>query len=243
MSEPSPQKLEQINRAMRFLIIPVFLISAVAFWFGPKSVPIPLPPAVEVSAAQFSPEPKREILGDPPMAFVNGFDRTCNDCHRIIDTGPAPRKNLLQHTDIQLQHGLNDGCLNCHDKEDRDKLVLRGGRTIPFTQTQLLCQQCHGPTYRDWQRGMHGKTLGRWDERRGPLRRLLCTECHDPHAPAFEAFEPLPGPNTLRMGDPAQAHHPAPGEGKHNPLRTWSQPDHSSSESYDTHTTSSQGDH
>lgn len=242
MADLTPDKLAKINRTMRGAVIPVFLIVAVAFWFGPQSVYIPLPDLAPVNAASFSSEPQRKILGDPPMAFVNGFDRTCMDCHRIIETDSAPRKNLIQHTDIKLNHGLNDGCLNCHDKDNRDRLAIRGGKTIPFTQTQLLCSQCHGPTYRDWQRGVHGKTLGHWDESQGPLHRLLCTECHDPHAPAFKPYVPLPGPSTLRMGDPNSVHYiPDPESTKHNPLRTWSKDDHTAPASNDNH--NSKGGH
>jgi hypothetical protein len=95
----------------------------------------------------------------------------------------------------------------------------------------VLCAQCHGTTYRDWQRGMHGKTMGSWDKSSGKQRRLLCTECHNPHAPAYGRLAPLPGPRTLRMNagdekdhqegaDPSPLHRRVPGAG--------GKPDHSS---------------
>ncbi len=100
-----------------------------------------------------------------------------------------------------LDHGLNDRCLNCHDHENRDRLRLHGTKTIGFDDVQELCAKCHGPTFRDWELGIHGRTNGYWDEASGEARKLLCTECHDPHAPAFPDIAPLPGPNTLRMGN------------------------------------------
>ena len=52
-------------------------------------------------------------------------------------------------------------------------------------------------------------------------RRLKCTECHDPHSPAYPRMQPLPGPNTLRMGpqDSVQ-HHGVP----ENTLEKWKAP-------------------
>jgi hypothetical protein len=63
-----------------------------------------------------------------------------------------------------------------------------------------VCAKCHGPAYRDWQKGTHGKTLGSW-QAGDSRRRLGCTECHDPHSPAYPRIVPLPAPTTLRMGD------------------------------------------
>jgi hypothetical protein len=66
---------------------------------------------------------------------------------------------------------------------------------------------------------MHGRTNGYWDASRGEARRLTCTECHDPHAPALPAMTPLPGPATIRMHVvPADPHRAAP----ESPLRRWS---------------------
>jgi predicted CXXCH cytochrome family protein len=52
---------------------------------------------------------------------------------------------------------------------------------------------------------VHGRTDGYWDEERGPVHRKKCIQCHDPHAPAFGAMTPAPGPNTIRMGSPSRA--------------------------------------
>jgi len=91
---------------------------------------------------------------------------------------------------------------------------------VPFSDVQSLCAQCHGPVFRDWERGTHGKTLGAWDLSSPDAHRLTCTECHNPHSPAYEPIEPLPGPNTLRMGEQHKKAHGAH-ENERNPLRKW----------------------
>jgi hypothetical protein len=73
------------------------------------------------------------------------------------------------------------------------------GTPIPWDQPQLLCAKCHGPVYRDWQHGSHGRLNGYWDKTRGPQIRRRCIECHDPHTPPFTPLKPAPRPNTLRM--------------------------------------------
>jgi hypothetical protein len=71
--------------------------------------------------------------------------------------------------------------------------VLRraSGEPIPFSESYKLCGQCHGPQYRDWQSGVHGKRTGEWD---GQKEYLLCVNCHDPHSPKFKPLVPLPPP-------------------------------------------------
>ncbi|MCC6968991.1 MAG: hypothetical protein IT434_02110 [Phycisphaerales bacterium] len=147
---------------------------------------------------------------------VAGSDRPCSECHKLFTTPPGENKALVQHKDIVMNHGMNTRCLNCHDGDDRDKLVLHDGATVDYSQTPRLCSQCHGTVYRDWQLGTHGKTLGSWDRSDEKHRRLTCNECHEPHAPAYQPMKPLPAPTTLRMGDQStpKSHH-----GKESPLR------------------------
>ncbi len=190
-----------------FLIGPAFF--GLAYWFlaGPDLSQIPHTRAVVVPAEDISIEPRRQILHDPPTINLGGFERTCMDCHRHFPPREDTPKRLLQHTHIRLNHGINDRCRNCHDVEDRNRLVLYGGESISYDQVVELCEKCHGPTYEDWVRGMHGKVLGYWDEALGPVRRLVCTECHDPHTPripAMSPIRPLPPPSTLRMGNPQE---------------------------------------
>lgn len=212
---PSPHKTPWISR----LIAPGFLAVAVWFVAGPQLDRLPLSVPAAVSVDQLSTEPRRTALGDPPFTVVNGFERTCMDCHRLFPPSDDPPRKLMQHAGIVLNHGINDRCRNCHDDRDRDRLVLNDGSPLPFSRAVELCAKCHGPTYRDWQRGMHGRTNGYWDVRSGAPRRLGCTECHDPHnprSPAMDPIRPLPGPNTLRMTPPT---HPRDSSEERDPLR------------------------
>ena len=195
-----------------------FLISAVILFVLPKQATIPVAEAVEVRADQIRPGPWREALQDPPMINVGTLNQRCSDCHVLFDNIRDPDRPLYQHTDIVLHHGTNDACLNCHDKDDREKLAIRGQNPVGFNQAQLLCAQCHGPIYRDWQRGTHGKTIGYWDASRGPSTKLICTQCHDPHSPVYSPIAPLPGPNTLRMGEQG---HTGSEINENNPLQRW----------------------
>jgi uncharacterized CHY-type Zn-finger protein len=104
--------------------------------------------------------------------------------------------------------GGNLWCLDCHDSEDRDKLVKLNGELLTFNQSHLLCGGCHGPTLRDWDRGIHGSTTGFWDMTRDDgdtTVRKLCVECHLPHNPAFASMTPLAGPIT-RVPGPGGKH-------------------------------------
>lgn len=178
-----------------------------AAWFvwlaPPAAAPVSGTPGFERGA--LAPDVRDTVDGDPPLTRVGAYEYRCSDCHRDFQNEVEKTSGLVQHTGIVFDHGMNNRCFNCHDRLDRNMLVGRDGGFISYTQIPLLCAQCHGPTYRDWERGMHGKTVGSWLTGSGAQRRLTCSQCHDPHAPAFPAYVPLPGPHTLRMGGPAGA--------------------------------------
>ena len=115
--------------------------------------------------------------------------------------GAAPAgQGLTNHSDVHMAHGINKRCLNCHHAVNRDAFADDYGKEIPWDQPQLLCAKCHGPVYRDWQHGVHGRSNGYWNQSRGKQTRLKCVECHDPHRPPFPPMHAAPPPNTLRMG-------------------------------------------
>jgi len=198
---------------------PILVVLGIWFVLGPQLAHVPSRPASVIAPEDIAVDTLRQPVGDPPVVMINSFDRSCMDCHRLFPSPTATQQQLKQHDDIVLDHGLNDRCLNCHDNADRDKLVLHDGTTIGYDRTELLCAQCHGTTYRQWQRGGHGQTIGYWDRRLGPKRKFVCAECHDPHAPAFESYVPLPGPDTLRMGEQDSHRLVADAVGSANPLR------------------------
>jgi hypothetical protein len=204
---------------VQWAITVVFLGLVAWFVLGPRRADIPIPPPAGVAPAQARPHAVRPPPRDRPLVAMAGFDFNCMECHVLFESALDTPRHLTQHRDIKLDHGLNDRCLNCHDRRDRNRLALRGGRTVPFTNVARMCAQCHGPTYRDWQRGMHGLTMGHWTPELGEQRHLACSECHDPHSPAFKPMRTLPGPHTLRMGDQT----PEPGEAVEavDPLRKW----------------------
>ncbi|MHC4427396.1 MAG: hypothetical protein ACYS0D_02180 [Planctomycetota bacterium] len=215
------------------LIGPVFLALAAWFWFSRNDVSVPHTGAVEVARADITTRPMRQPLPDPPFIISGGYRLSCMECHRLMTPPVQPHPRLMQHRHIQLGHGVNDQCFNCHDRLDRERLLLRTGETVPFADAPRLCGQCHGTTWRDWQRGVHGRSNGYWDRSRGTLRRLSCVNCHDPHAPAFDPMVPLPGPRTLRMGEPDVASHTEQVH-RHNPLRQWSLKGHGDSTAEET---------
>ena len=156
-----------------------------------------------------------------PVVSIAGFSYQCAECHGLFPSRPESDRLLFQHRHIVLDHGINKRCLNCHNLEDRNTFSANRTQTLPYDQPQLLCAKCHGPVYQDWLHGVHGRTNGFWDRSRGPLDRRQCTECHDPHAPAFASMAPAPGPNTLRMGD--QNREPLQHGESGNPLSIYSQ--------------------
>jgi len=95
-------------------------------------------------------------------------------------------RELTMHQDVvpdslDLQHGRGGiWCLDCHHNETRNKLVDNFGNEISFNEPQMLCGKCHGPAYRDWRSGIHGKRIGEWAAD-GKKRWFVCTECHNPH--------------------------------------------------------------
>ena len=172
----------------------------------------PVRRADPVAAWATDPTPVRQP-GLKPRYVAAGFEYRCSDCHMILPPPAEAASRLTQHTEVVLEHGINTRCFNCHHPTQRDFFVDDFGRPIPWDQPQLLCAKCHGPVYRDWQHGAHGRVNGYWDAGRGSPSRLRCIHCHDPHTPPFPAMRPAPGPQTLRMGIAVQGDH------GHGPLR------------------------
>jgi len=204
-----------------WLMGPAFVGVAAWLLLASPAAPIPVGTVHLVPLEQIRPGAWRTPLTDATRGVVAGTQRSCNDCHKLFTPSPVEPRTLVQHKGVVLSHGINARCLNCHSGADHEKLVLHDGTLVALSETPRLCSQCHGTVYRDWQRGMHGKTMGSWDASGGRQVRLTCNECHDPHAPAYQPLAPLPGPDTLRMGD---QEHAGEGAHKHTPLRQWSQP-------------------
>jgi hypothetical protein len=217
-----PPNSESQPTILLWAIGPGFVLIAAWMMLGPSKAPIPMIGSAPVARAAFAPSPRKLLLGDPPTILIGGFEHTCNECHKLLTPPAQEHTPLMQHTEIALNHGINNRCFNCHDRSNRDRLALHDGTLVSFNQVPRLCAECHGTVYRDWQAGTHGKTMGSWDAASGNQHRLGCNECHDPHSPAYKPIAPLPGPNTLRMGDQTRVEEPPR---HHAPLRRWLRPD------------------
>ncbi len=145
-----------------------------------------------------------------------GADLSDFDCYVCHDKNKPPplrldtNQNIIvatEHSDIVMghgKHGRNNNCFNCHNETNLVLLQSRDGRQLSFADSPQLCGSCHGPTYRDWEAGAHGRISGYWDRAKGAFQRKACVNCHNPHSPPFPARKPAPAPHPLRdIGAPA----------------------------------------
>jgi uncharacterized CHY-type Zn-finger protein len=149
----------------------------------------------------------RRSYADLVRAGADLSDFDCYACHDKNKTPPLhfdTNGNILvaaEHPDIVMghgRHGRNNNCFNCHNETNLVLLQPRDGRELKFADSTQLCGSCHGPTYRDWDAGAHGRTSGHWDRSKGPIERKDCVNCHNPHSPPFPSRKPAPGPHPLR---------------------------------------------
>jgi hypothetical protein len=189
-----------------------------------NALPLPVLPVVPRSPAQ---QPSIGLPEDthldktPPRATLgldlvkSGWTYNCMECHKLF---PArwhyDDRPFNEHKNIQLDHGNNRFCLNCHHPTNRNAFVDYDGAEIPQADVVKLCAKCHGTIYRDWQAGVHGRENGFWNASLGSKTKLKCIQCHDPHSPKFKAMKPLPplrypprGANAHEPGQPAAAPH------------------------------------
>jgi len=184
----------------------VFLVLAAAFGLKPAGPPareaIPLVDTNFLSTAT-----ARVSYGELVRQKADLSDFDCYACH---EKGKAPvirfdtNQVILipkEHGNIAMGHGShnrNNNCFNCHNELNLERFQTRDGRELTFAESTQLCGSCHGPTYRDWEGGAHGRTGGFWDPALGKTTRRNCVECHDPHSPKFPSRAPAPGPHPLR---------------------------------------------
>lgn len=188
----------------------VFLVLALAFAKHPGSGPalsaIPL-----VDPALIQPTTIRTSYVQLIRAKADLSDFDCYGCHEKAKP-PVLRfdtnLNLIipdEHKDIVMAHGShnrNNNCFNCHDEHNLTLLQTRDGHEVKLEESPPLCGSCHGPTYRDWEAGVHGRTGGYWARDKGEFRRQICVDCHNPHHPKIPSRQPLPGPHPLHPTPP-----------------------------------------
>ena len=141
-----------------------------------------------------------------------GWKYDCMECHRMLEAKWHLEYPLMEHKGVELKHGSNRFCLNCHHPENRNAFVDYDGSEIAESDVVMLCGKCHGPQYRDWKIGAHGRENGYWNASMGETEKLRCIQCHDPHDPAFKAMEPLPAPAYPSRAAGKKNEHPEHGE-------------------------------
>jgi len=156
--------------------------------------------------------PWRQTFGDLIAAKEDLSDFDCYACHDKKKPGTLRfdenHKIIIpkEHKNIVMGHGSHDRnnlCFNCHNELNLLTVQVRDGRELKLSDSVPLCGSCHGPTYRDWEAGAHGRTNGHWNRAMGEIVRLACANCHDPHSPRIPARAPAPGPHTLHANDAA----------------------------------------
>lgn len=140
---------------------------------------------------------KRGVKGEPILA-------RCNSCHADHIKAPYARRptDLKEfHVGKAFAHGTM-ACISCHDVQDRERLHLVDGTSIPLAEVQQLCGQCHGLQARDYAHGAHGGMNGYWDLSRGPRTRNGCVDCHNPHTPKYPSYAPVQKPRDRFLDGP-----------------------------------------
>ena len=189
-------------------LILAFLALTTLFLSNLSGRPVRLPPIPPVDTNFLDTATVRRSYADLVRAGEDLSDFDCYACHEKGKPPPLrydTNQNLIvpkEHSDIVMghgSHGRNNNCFNCHNETNLVVLQTRDGRVLTFANSPPLCGSCHGPTYRDWEAGVHGRTSGYWDRALGPFERKPCAACHNPHAPKFPPRHPAPGPHPLRQ--------------------------------------------
>jgi hypothetical protein len=199
---------DSTNTARVLMVVTVLFLSLAVAFILDKSRHLASRPAIPLVDSSFTSNATvRVSYSEMIRAKADLSDFDCYTCHER-NKPPVLRfddkHNLLiptEHSDIVMGHGShnrNNLCFNCHDETNLEQFQTRDGRQLKLTDSTPLCGSCHGPTYRDWEAGAHGRTSGYWNRELGTITRVDCVSCHNPHAPRFPSRKPAPGPHPLR---------------------------------------------
>lgn len=189
------------------LLCVVLVLLSAAFYFELWGRTPTLPPIPPVDPAFTNTSTVRTSGAELVRTGGDASGLDCYACHdhkkQVVLKFDAEKRIILaeEHNDLVMAHGThnrNNNCFNCHDEANLELLQTRDGRQLKLLESTPLCGSCHGPTYRDWEAGVHGRTSGFWDPKSGELTRQNCVSCHDPHSPKFPPQKPAPGPHGLR---------------------------------------------
>ena len=191
MNTPSQDSGGKSNWGL-YVTVPICLV-LIGYFLSASLRSEDSPVAAEVlQAAWYTPKTARgEDLANKSMVG------NCFLCHAYWVGLPDPTvvRPKFVHSAIELNHGTNDRCYNCHQIDDRNKYVANDGSDLMVQIPEKLCERCHGLIYQDWLAGTHGKWTGRWDASQWHEKQTYtCTECHDPHNPGFRYEVAAPPP-------------------------------------------------
>ncbi len=176
--------------------------------------PVPL-----VDLAFIEPSTARLSAADLIKAKADTSNFECYTCHdkkNPVKIKYDTNEMIIlptEHQDLKMGHGRhirNNNCFNCHNEKNLESLQTRDGRELKIEESPQLCGSCHGPTFRDWEAGVHGRVSGYWNRAMGGFERKTCPSCHDPHSPKFPPRKPAPGPHALHTAvasSPAEQEH------------------------------------
>ena len=196
MADPmSPKFTNRVHQllgrpgARRGIAVAFFAVAVVGLFSATEPEPAPPPAAGQGKPTIEKLDGGLIAVAQPPLSS-DVFP--CSQCHAETDVVNRTRRTVDFHDDVHFDHDAEHRwCLDCHDAQHRDKLRLADGSLLDFTQSYLLCAQCHGTKFRDWKAGEHGRRTGSWS---GQKVYLLCVHCHDPHSPKFKPIHPMPPP-------------------------------------------------
>ena len=218
------------TRLVLGVLATAFALLAMAFAFDLFGTPAPPAQLPLVDPEFLKTETWRRSYADLVKAKEDLSNFECYTCHeegKKQELKYDAKQQLVipdEHSDIVMGHGThgrNNNCFNCHNDANLLTLQPRDGHELKFEESTVLCGSCHGPTYRDWEAGMHGRTSGYWNRTQqgqakgpldGPFKKQDCVNCHNPHSPKFPGRQPAPPPNYLREQREHQPEspHPAP---------------------------------
>lgn len=189
-----PDIKERKSQAYGWWIVCVLLLLTLSFVFdiwGEKRVIREHPP---VDPKYYSTDTVRQPFAAAQTTQA-GYSFDCNSCHELFEPPLEIPKLIAEHEDIVVHHEDAMTCYTCHSRTNRDMLNDIYGTEVAFGESENICRRCHGPHYRDWKLGIHGRVMGYWDKTKGSSTNRTCVSCHDPHAPKFPAIKPSPKPS------------------------------------------------
>ncbi len=214
MNGKSPLLPEQNGAKSAYVLAGVtvlFLLLAAALYNGLWGQPPVKPQIPPVDPVFLETTPWRQTYADLVKAKQDLSDYDCYACHDRNKPPPLrfdDQQRIVvpsEHSNIVMGHGSHDRnnlCFNCHNENNLETLQIRNGSVVKFDNIPPLCGSCHGPTYRDWEAGAHGRTSGFWNHQLGDSVRLSCANCHNPHSPRIPTRQPAPGPHSLHEDAP-----------------------------------------